>query len=262
MSSNIVSTINDDVDLGRRIGIESIKGQLLILRFRSCEKSDHVAASYSVCTAICNALQEPSLVNNGSIMIFGNSYGDYVRNEYSANMRSTLHMGLLNVLNVAVRVGGLPGDPMADAPLFSNSGSGRREDRECIFKFWNGVPEEAEEFIKLDPPFFFISCQLMWVNSYEGRAEKAPRIIPVFRKGDYYYICTGEDKAKVLRVLNPVALFFSNAGHDLLQLYLSNSYEGMKQITFDRDDCTSKTHEIYCVPKEFYRDPTDWDDVW
>ena len=99
-------------------------GKIIVLLFNnnlSVFQNDGPLSSFYLCATICNALQEPSLVNNGSLRILGGTYAEYRDNLVPTKNREAAKLSLKNILNLAVRIGSLVGDPMSDAPILCHA---------------------------------------------------------------------------------------------------------------------------------------------
>lgn len=122
----------------------------------------------------------------------------------------------------------------------------------CVFM--SGFENEAEEFLRLSPRFFFIICDVIGVNndhpqqwnSIRGRTQL---VVPVILRGGYYYIICGQQNVPVYRIHHPEQFFFSADGRTLLLSMLHywhcDKKGGMLEVLFT---CDGK-HSLYCVPK-------------
>ena len=236
---------------------------LVILRFNE-PTSLHDSFSFSLSACICNAMQEPALINNGSIMVWGGGYMDYKQNKLTTEERArqadiiTLH----SMLVAAVRLGALPGTPCSSGLELSIPSDDKHEN---IFEFLDGVPSEADAFSKRNPPppYLFIRYAL-WYLAQDGTVKKQDRVVPAMFKGGHYYICSGEKTSKVFRVHDPASIFFTIEGHNLLSLHLSCEYGSGSSVmrcprVFFERNCDGEPHNLICVPKYFNRGPSVWD---
>lgn len=253
--------------------------KIVILRFNRAFHEDH-SNCYQSAAAICNALQEPGFATNTSISLFGASRSESLSDQSSPKNRTYNQISIVHVLTVAVKAGWLPGNPMADIPLLyppnskpaaSNDGRIEIQPNEGIFINLKGISSEVDEFRSLSPEYFFINCQLLWIDlDGDGSLHRKPIIVPVFRKNQFYYLCSGERESKVYKVQDPLMLFFSHEGHLLLELNLSAAYCGSRYCA--RVDLRGDGHAhemnsisnghndvLLSIPKLVYRGPSNWD---
>ena len=277
-------------------------GKIIVLLFNNnlCVfQNDGPLSSFYLCATICNVLQEPSLVNNGSLRILGGTYAEYRDNLVPTKNREAAKLSLKNILNLAVRIGSLAGDPMSDAPILCHAVDEDGLDATgctppsngTVHIFLDGRSSESEDFISQKPPYFSINWELTWLSSLlgsDGRVSSVKTskniIIPVVQKMGHYYIIPGLSGSKVLRVSDPIGTFFSTAGHELLALYLSDMYGfaiddgNVSSLTFDGkgggDPNCSRTFitfnrdlgghpvDLLCVPMALHRGLNhDWDNL-
>lgn len=259
------------------------EAQIVILRFKSSNTtmSHWLSVTNSVCAVLCNAMQEPNMVHNGNLRMLGEVFKHYAAEDEPQTRKARAQNVLEDMLNVAVRLGILPGDPLSAAPLLIPSAmsappgsKGQRDIKsgEAIYKFWDGIGG-ADEFESERPPYFFLNYYVMTFGSLPDH-----RVASVFWKSGQSYICTGTEKSMVYRVHQPKLTFFSRFGHDYLRLCITMSIPGMvpdgsvvsfqKSISASDDGATfhlggaelGGTSSMYCVPKVFpYDSPENWD---
>ena len=256
-------------------GVYIMFPKLVIVRFKQAfYESDNNC--YQSAVALCNALQEPGLVTNSSISLVGSIQREAASPQSLPENRPNKLISIGHVLTALVKAGLLPGNPTADIPLFHPPGSNPAtssdgkiviQPSEGIFRNLKGIPSEVNEFRSLAPEYFFISCQLLWKDFYgDGSVRRKPLIIPVFRKDQSYYLCSGERDSLVFKVLDPIALFFSHEGHLSLEISLSSAYHSHGARVDLRGDgnCNAINrrygqHALLSIPKLFYRGPSNWD---
>lgn len=256
-------------------------GKILILRFDSTLYGhEHYGNTFTTSAAICNAMQEPGIVNNFNMPLLGGTYRECQdETMLSPEERTNGQMNLLNMLTVAVRMGRLHGNPMSDLPLLTRSSMPRPDDEtsssaESIVTYLSGIESEASEFCKTMPPFFFINCGLIWLDR-DACLRRKSLYVPVFFKSGHYYICNGENKSKVYRVHDPRAVFFSESGHRVLEIVLSWVYQNDYQHHKSSDGLQlhynprvmldlgghqrPSSGNLFCIPKKFHHGPSNWD---
>lgn len=235
--------------------------RLIVLRFKSSTVSLDSDSNYSMAACVCNAMQEPAAVSNGSIQIFGNmgkmKYGE---SSLNPDARSMIIVGIRHALNVAARfTDGFGGDPKADNPIVVPNTS------QPVISYFDGIPAEAQSFLTTKPPFFFLIGYWVWINP-EGNLDKAPTAFPVTLKAGNYYLCSGRESSKVYRVKDPGRTFFTPEGLELLAWKLSasggddNIRAGLGDIDLDPRVSFPTTGKL-CVPTSLQIHPSNWDNL-
>ena len=218
--------------------------QLMVLRFRSTLKGLGDDSSFSMAACVCNAIQEPGIVNNSSMPLFGNPH-----NRVPPESRFMEEMTLSNALHAAARIGGLGGNPMSQQLLNTDT-----------VRYVDGVPHESQAFLNDMPPYFFIIGKLQWVSN-DGNLGHVDRVFPsIFKEGNYY-ICSGRESSRVLKIADPISTFFTAGGRALLEIKLSRTYANNEndRCSFPRVSLLSKG--MLCIPTVFHHGPSNWDNL-
>ncbi len=119
--------------------------------------------------------------------------------------------------------------------------------------FMGGFGSEAEEFMRLRPKFFFITCDVLDVKddvpvwSTESIGLRTPLVVPVILRGGYYYIIAGKENIPVYRIHHPKQFFFSIDGKALLIRMLTKWYCG-KDNVLELVHTPDGNHLFYCLP--------------
>ena len=68
------------------------------------------------------------------------------------------------------------------------------------YNFYNGDPDEADEFISRSLPYFFINCGVVKLE-VDGYRATHQILVPVFSKTNKYYICGGESNTAARKLI-------------------------------------------------------------
>lgn len=119
--------------------------------------------------------------------------------------------------------------------------------------FMSGVASEAEEFMRLRPKFFFITCDVVLkcnenfpeldVGHFSRRSQF---IVPVILKDGYYYVIDGRENTPVYRIHDPRQFFFSDEGRDALLQLLAKGL--VKSYALSSMHSPDGRHSLYCIP--------------
>jgi hypothetical protein len=217
--------------------------KIVVLRFNKTQSNNkQMITSYYAACALCNALQDPTFVNNGNLHVVGKTYGE---------SNSGLNVGFFDdddgidcIFEAAVKCG------------FIKQPTDRSKD---VYEFLHGTYQEACNFMLQKPLFFFVRYNVgTIINGELTSIQKC--VAPVFWKEEeaHYYICTGEGKSPVCRVHNPEQIFFTAVGQKLLTHFISLTFKDDHNLTVYLDGS-----EIYCVPTNFTNKchPRNWDNL-
>lgn len=135
----------------------------------------------------------------------------------------------------------------------------------CVFM--GAYASEAGEFMRLNPKFFFITCNLLEVNDGFPQWEVGPQtqlVVPVIWREGYYYIISGQENVPLYRIHHPKEFFFSTEGKALLLRMLARWHGDKKGAVFDPIEIRGGKQGIYCLPNIGASDgwPAElWDDL-
>ena len=223
--------------------------KIVILRFNnrqhtyptSMQYNKELSTTYYASCALCNALQDPTFnVNNGNFHIVGKKFGE----------SAGIHYGFFDdddgidcIFEAAVKCGFIkqPTDPS-----------------KAVYELLDGTYQEARNFFMTwKPLFFFVRYNVATIIN--GELTSIQRCVaPVFWKEAHYYICTGEGKSPVCRIIDPEQVFFTGVGQKLLTHFISLPFKNDHNLTVYLEE-----REIYCVPTNFTNkcQPGNWDNL-
>mmetsp|Transcript_39 Transcript_39/g.54 ORF Transcript_39/g.54 Transcript_39/m.54 type:complete len:283 (-) Transcript_39:68-916(-) len=212
-------------------------GMILIQRYMSLQNN--------TLAALCNAAQEPGLT--ASYLTLIKRHGNLKANE----------VRLPHVFDIiALLAQRIPEDLTQQA---------KQPKDLCVLM--GGFASEAEEFMRLSPKFFFITCDLLEVNvSQWDVGQRTQLVVPVIWKGGHYYIISGHKDIPLYRIHHPKDFFFSNDGKALLLRMIAHWYcdSDEKGSVVDLHYTQDGKNTFYCLPNISGSDdwPIElWDDL-
>ena len=218
------------------------KMKIVILRFNDKQYNKELSTSYYASCALCNALQDPTFVNNGNLHVVGKKYGESHGGEIYGFFDDD--DGIDCIFDAAVKCG------------FIKQST---DPSKAVYELLDGMYQEARNFMLRKPLFFFVRYNV--VKIINGELTSIQRCVaPVFWKEEaaHYYVCTGEGTSPVCRVLDPEQIFFTGVGKKLLTHFISLTYRNDQNLTVYLDE-----KDIYCIPTNFTNkcQPRNWDNL-
>ena len=220
----------------------SNRGKLIVVRYN--EETNHenrrTSSHAALCASFCNATQEPWFTV-GLIAFLGRND---IHLEISREERLEAP-GVQNLLNIASRLSFLAG----------------KSDGLPNYRTFHGQATEVHDFLDMQPPYFFLNMRLARLD-IDGFQIQQPIIVPVFLRGEEYYMCGGQSKSKVYRICDLEKAFFTPAGHRLVEHVLSVPFElsgGSPRLIFYKKS-DHRPYRILYVPKCTHKEPcNNWD---